>query len=132
MERFKAILLLVISALLFVAALLMVLLNLGNETQIHLYIETFTYGTGLTLLLAAVAGILLWAILKRSLPAGIRLLRSSGQVRRQKATEQRLKELEKVEREQKRNPKPDAPAATETAKAGEANPTGGDDAEGGL
>ncbi len=77
MVKVKAVVLLVVSGILFVVAALMVLMNWKNTSTVHVFVVSIHFSTAAVLFYAAVAGGLLWVIWRFSVPRGLRLLKQS-------------------------------------------------------
>lgn len=90
MQKLKAIVLLVISGLVLVAGLVLYLMNTGGDWQFHLYYKDFNPSRGTVLLLAAVAGVVIFLVCRYVLPAGVRSLRTSMRTKRERQMQQRL------------------------------------------
>ena len=94
MNKVKAIVFLGASVVVAAAALVLVLMNLGDSWTLHFYWKSVQFSRALVLLGAGCAGIAVWLILRRCLPAGIRALRAVKAGAKSKAAEKRLAELE--------------------------------------
>ncbi len=98
MAKAKGIILLVVSGLLLTAAVVLVLTNLGNTSNVHFFWKTVepSPSTAWLLVVTAAVGAGLLAIWRRAIPAGLRSLRDAKRKGIVKATEQRIKALEKT------------------------------------
>ncbi|MFW6155533.1 MAG: hypothetical protein ACOC95_09985 [Planctomycetota bacterium] len=78
MVKAKAIVLLAISAVLFILALVLVLMNLGNRCIVHVFTTSVeNVRVGAILAYAAIVGGLLWVIWRACVPRGLRLLKQA-------------------------------------------------------
>ena len=101
MVKLKAICLLGLGCVTLAAALIVVLSNMGNEWEVHLFFKSVSLRRGTMLTYAGVLGAVLWATWRWSIPAGIRAAkawRKSGAAKATadaaKATADRLAKLE--------------------------------------
>ncbi len=92
--KLKAIMLLGLCGVTLGGALFVVLTNMGNTWEVHLFWKTIPLKRGTMLLWAGTAGAVLWAIWRTALPAGFRAAKQCRKTGAAKATADRLKKLE--------------------------------------
>ncbi len=99
MDKAKAIVLLSLAGLLIIAAIVLVVTNIGNVWELHLYYRTVTLSRALVLLLTALIAIGLWALLRWMLPVGLHAARSASKISREKKLNERLEQFEHDKRQ---------------------------------
>ena len=77
MLKFKAVVLLGVSAVVAAAALILVLTNMGDPWDLHFYWRNVSLRPGWMLLIAGVVGCLIWRVCRVCVPAGITALRAA-------------------------------------------------------
>ncbi len=83
----------ILSLLILAAAGLLLVMNLGNSWQLHVYFKTVQLPRAAWLILAAAGGLITWWTLTKVLPAGISALRAGIKLRREKEAREQLKAL---------------------------------------
>lgn len=84
MLKFKAIVFLGLSAVLVIAALILVVMNMGDLWELHFYWRQVNVRRGLMLLIAGVVGCVIWVVCRACLPAGITALRAAKRANKAK------------------------------------------------
>jgi uncharacterized integral membrane protein len=93
--RLKAYVLLGVSLLLLIAVTVLIVGNLGDTWTLHLYFKDVELVRGVWLLLTTIGAVLLYIVLKRTLPMGVRAWRSANRKQRDGEALHRLETLEK-------------------------------------
>jgi len=83
----------ILSLLILAAAALLLIMNLGDSWQLHVFFKTVELPRAAWLLLAAVGGLIIWWTLTKLLPTGISALRAGTKLRREKDAREQLKSL---------------------------------------
>lgn len=79
MNRAKAVILLTICGLVIVAALVLLLMNMPADWKVQLFSSrTFVFSRAVWMLLNAAAGVGIYLVLRRLLPAGLQALRAAN------------------------------------------------------
>ncbi len=88
MNKFKAIVLLGIPLILVIAAIVLIVMNIGNPWTLHFYTVDFTTSRAVMMLIVAAVAVILWWLCRWMLPAGFRAL-SAHQAGRRAAAPRR-------------------------------------------
>ena len=94
MKKLKAIVLLGVCVVVLAAAMWLLIVNAGNEWELHFFVKTIPAKRWSVMLISALAGAAMYLILRTCLPAGLRTLKSLKAAKKSQAAEKRLADLE--------------------------------------
>jgi len=94
--------LVIVSALILVAAAIILISNIRRDTTIQLFVGPRTLSASAWLLLAAAGGVVLWMTFTKLLPWSVSAFKAGAKQRNEKAAQQQLKQLADREKRQQR------------------------------